>query len=158
MRNNGNILPLPSLKVRTHAMDGKPVAVVTVYPTQSPLVRDQGRTWVRVRPTVRLATPEEERRLDERTRAGSLPLDMRPAVGARRQDLDLEYLRRQYLPRDIAPEVLGQNAGTLPPATAFTAVTWQRDSARAALLAFGQDPQSWHPAHTCNSFVWMAGS
>jgi ATP-dependent DNA helicase RecG len=58
MRDDGNLLPLPSLSVEKRAAGGCEFAVVAVEPSTSPPVRDQGRVWIKVGPTVRQATPE----------------------------------------------------------------------------------------------------
>ena len=47
MRNDGNILPLPSITVRRRVLGGCEVAVVDVQPSQDTPVRYQGRVWVR---------------------------------------------------------------------------------------------------------------
>ena len=77
MKDDGNIMPIPSLvvekHVQKHILSGCEVAAILVEPSQSTPVRYQGRVWVRVGPTVRLATPEEEQRLSERRRAGERP-------------------------------------------------------------------------------------
>ena len=60
MKDDGNIMPVPSLVVQKHILSGCEIAVIVVEPSRSPPVRYQGRVWVRVGPTVRLATPEED--------------------------------------------------------------------------------------------------
>ncbi len=145
MRDDGNILPIPSMTVERRIIDGCEVVVVTVEPSLAPPVRYQGRIWVKVGPTVRLATPEEEQRLAERRRAADLPFDMRPARDASLDDLDLDYVRTQYLPRAVAQDILVQNRRSLDEQlrslrfTVGTSPTW------GALLAAGRDPQAWLP-------------
>ncbi len=145
MKDDGNILPLPSIVVEKRRLQGCDVAVVIVQPSRDTPVRYQGRVWVKVGPTVREASPEEERRLAERRRAGDLPFDLRPGAADSVDDLDLDFIRRHYLPNAVAPDVLERNqrpfveqirslrllAGDRP--------TW------GALLAFGRDPQRWIP-------------
>ena len=70
MRDDGNIIPLPSLTVQKRRLGGCEVAVLLVDPSWSPPVRYKGRVWVRVGPTARHATPQEEQRLAERRRRG----------------------------------------------------------------------------------------
>jgi len=109
MRSDGNIQPIPSMQVERRVLDGCPVAVIQVEPANDPPVRYQGRVWVKVGPTVQVATAEEERRLIERRRAGDLPFDLRPAGSADLEALDLGYIRRIYLPAVISPDVLQWN-------------------------------------------------
>lgn len=145
MRDDGNILPLPSMTVERRVIDGCEVVAIVVEPSANPPVRYQGRVWVKVGPTVRLATPEEEQRLAERRRAGDLPFDMRPVRDATLDDLDLDYARTQYLPRAVAQDVLEENRRPLEQQlrglrlVVGDAPTW------AGLLALGRDPQAWLP-------------
>jgi len=146
MRSDGSILPLPSMSVERRVLDGCPVAVIVVEPSADPPVRYQGRTWVRVGPTVREATPDEERRLLERRRAGNLPFDMRPAQGATlEEDLDLDYLAQQYLPRAVAAEVLERNGRPLAERLWSLRLARERTPVFGSLLGFGRDPQAWLP-------------
>ncbi len=89
MRSDGNILPLPSMTVEKKTIPEGDVAVIQVEPAANLPVRYQGRVWVKVGPTVQLATPEEEQRLIERRRAADLPFDMRPVAEASLDDLDM---------------------------------------------------------------------
>lgn len=145
MRDDGNILPLPSMMVRQHVLDGCAVAAILVEPSCDPPVRYQGRIWVKVGPTVRLATAEEERRLTERRRAGDLPFDMRPASEATLGDLDLDYLRNQYLSRAIAPDILERNERSVQEQVRSLRLAWRETPVFGALLGMGRDPQSWLP-------------
>ena len=72
MRDDGNIIPLPSITVQERILDGCEVAVVVVQPSLIPPVRYRGRVWVRIGPTTRQATVEEEQRLAERRTASDL--------------------------------------------------------------------------------------
>ena len=46
VETDGNIVPPPTLTVGKHVLRGRDVAVVTVWPADSPPVRLRGRTWV----------------------------------------------------------------------------------------------------------------
>jgi ATP-dependent DNA helicase RecG len=145
MRDDGNILPLPSITVERRVLDGCEIVAIVVEPSLDPPVRYQGRIWVKVGPTVRQATPDEEQRLSERRRAGDLPFDMRPARDATLETLDLDYARTQYLTRAVAQDVLEKNRRPLEQQlralrlVSGDAPTW------GALLGLGRDPQSWLP-------------
>jgi ATP-dependent DNA helicase RecG len=145
MRDDGNILPLPSIQVERRTVAGCDVAVVFVQPSRFPPVRYQGRVFVKVGPTVRLATPEEEQRLAERRRARDLPFDLRPVPDATLEDLDLDYLRTQYLPRAVAIEVLDQNRRPLPQQLQALRLVWADRPTYGAAIGFGRDPQAWVP-------------
>lgn len=145
MAHDGNILPLPSMAVEKRTLDGADVVVVVVEPSLDLPVRYQGRSFVKIGPTVRLATPEEEQRLTERRRASDLSFDMRPARGAQIDDLDLSYMQEQYLPRAVAPDVLEQNQRSLDQQLRSLRLLVEGAPCWGALLAFGRDPQRWLP-------------
>ena len=109
IRGEGNILPLPSMTVQRRQLNKCEVAVVTVEPSANPPVRYQGRVWVRIGPSVREGSPEDERLLGERRRAADLSFDSRPAHGMKIEDLDLDFLRNNYLPSAVAADVLERN-------------------------------------------------
>lgn len=95
--------------------------------------------------------------LTERRRGTDLSFDMRPCPGAALDDLDLDYLRLQYLPRAIAKEVLEQNKRPLlQQLTSLRLVTGEAPT-HGALLAFARDPQRWLPGAYVQ-FVRLAGT
>jgi ATP-dependent DNA helicase RecG len=100
---------------------------------------------VKVGPTVRLATPEEERRLHERRRSADLPFDMQPASGAAIDDLDIDYVRAQYLPRAVAPDVLEENQRALEMQMRSLRLLVNGTPSHGALLGLAIDPQRWLP-------------
>jgi ATP-dependent DNA helicase RecG len=150
MRSDGNILPFPLLAVHKKVIDGCEVVAVTVEPSDAPPVRFNGRTWIRVGPRRASATAEEERRLNEKRRAGDLPFDLRPLPSATIADLNLESFQQAYLPFTLAPEVLEENQRSL---------TQQLASVRFAtpepnlcptvlgVLVVGRDPIQFIPGH-----------
>ncbi|MBN1486600.1 MAG: putative DNA binding domain-containing protein [Anaerolineae bacterium] len=109
MRSNGNILPLPMMKVQKKEILGCKLAVVIVEPSYAPPVRYQGRVWIRVGPRRAVASIEEERRLSEKRRAGDLPFDLRLIHTASLNDLDCDLFQRTYLPSALSPEIIEQN-------------------------------------------------
>ena len=68
IKTDGNILPPPSLTVQKHRLKGAEMAVVTVVPSDAPPVRYKGRVWIRIGPSRRLATAQDERILSEKRR------------------------------------------------------------------------------------------
>jgi ATP-dependent DNA helicase RecG len=81
--------------------------------SDAPPVRFDGRTYIRVGPRRATATPEEERRLNEKRRARDLPFDLRPFISASIDDLNLDIFQREYLASALAPEVLDENQRSL---------------------------------------------
>lgn len=145
MRSDGNILPPPSLSIEKRRLLGRDVAVVVVPPSASPPVRYKGRVHVKVGPTTRTATEDEESRLAERRRAGDWPFDMRPASGSTLEDLDQDYIRSQYMPTAVAIEVL--EANHRPFAQQLRSLRLVRDDVPTfgAILGFAKDPRVWVP-------------
>ena len=145
MKDDGAIIPIPSLVVQKHILSGCAVAVILVEPSRSPPVRFRGRVWVRVGPTVRLATSEDEQRLSERRRAGERPFDQCPAPDASVEDLNVEYIKTHYLPQAVAQEILDDNQRPLDQQLRSLRLLVSRVPTWGALLGLGRDPQGWVP-------------
>lgn len=145
MKDDGSIMPIPSLIVQKHILSGCDVAVILVEPSQSTPVRYRGRVWVRVASTVRLATHEEEQRLSERRHTGERPFDQLPALGTSVGDLNIEYVETHYLPQAVAQEVLDDNQRSLDHQLRSLRLLVGRIPTWGALLGFGRDPQGWIP-------------
>lgn len=159
MRDDGNILPLPSMTVEKRRLQGAEMAVVIVEPSDSPPVRYKGITWIRVGPRLAIASVQEERRLSERRLHRNLPFDVRPQPAASLEDLNQTAFRNDYLPYAVDPHILLENQrsteeqlcslhfavpGT-PPVPTLT-----------GLLAIGNDPRQALPCHYIQ-FVRFAG-
>jgi len=145
MRSDGNILPMPSMQVERRILAGCTIAVVQVEPAANPPVRYQGRVWVKVGPTAQEATPEEEQRLIERRRARDLSFDLRPATSATLDALDMDYVRRTYIPAAISAEVLERNERPLPKQLRSLRLAVADCPTWGALIACAADPQAWVP-------------
>lgn len=109
MRDDGNIVPFPSMEVRKLAIDGVDVAAAVVQPHSSPPVAFRGRVWIRVGPRRAIATPDEERRLIERRRLANLAFDSRPLASAGVEDLAVDIFRTEVLPQLVDHAVLADN-------------------------------------------------
>jgi len=113
MKDDGKIQPFPSISIDKKLINGCEMAVVQVQPSNSPPVRLNGVTWIRVGPRRARATPEEEKRLAERRRSRDLPFDLQPVPSATIEDLDLELFEHEYLPHAIDPSVMAQNTRSM---------------------------------------------
>lgn len=156
--NDGNFLPTPSFVVEKRRFADGEVAAIFVEPALYPPVRYRGRAWVRVGPTVRQATPDEEQRLGERGPSRDLPFDCRPCPGATPADLDDRLLREHYLTRAVPGDAANENA---PPFEAWLRslrLLAPRDPSPTwgALLAFAYDPLEWLPGASVE-FVMIQG-
>lgn len=98
LRDQGTILPPPTMTVRKLRLDRGEVAVVEVRPSATPPVRFKGRVYIRVGPRRAIASLDEERRLNERRRSLDLPFDSRPIPGSSLADLDTYSFTAVLLP------------------------------------------------------------
>jgi len=108
-RSNGNIVPPPTLTVEKRQLKGADMGVVTVWPADAPPVRYRGRIWVRIGPSRRLATAQDERILSEKRRHRDRPFDVHPLPSARLEDLSRPLFEDVYLPGAFAPDILAAN-------------------------------------------------
>lgn len=145
-RSEGRLLPFPTMHVRRARFDGCEVAVVEVEPSDNPPVRLDGRTWIRVGPRRAIATAEEERRLVEKRRWGSLPYDAHGMRGATLDDLDLRRFQLEYLPVAVSPEVLIENQRTQDhQLRALRLILPDGTPTVTAILVLGIEPRRWIP-------------
>ena len=141
-----SITPFPEFSVRRASLDGCDIAIVEVQPSRNPPVRCDGRVWVRLGPTCRIATPDEERRLIEKRRWSTLPFDAQPVTGTNLSDLDLTRFRLEYLPALVSPDTIAQNQRTAEQQLrALRLVDREAVPTPTALLMLGVSPQSWFP-------------
>ena len=138
--------PFPSIDVRRMTIAGCELAAIIVHVASSPPIRYDGRIWVRVGPTTRVATPEEEQRLSERRRAAHLPFDVQPVANATLADLEFERFRREYLPNAVAPDVLEENHRELvQQLAALRLVTPDGEPTVVGILVLSNDPLRFFP-------------
>ena len=146
LREDGNILPLPSINVSKRVLDGIEIALVEVVPSTTPPVRYKGVVWIRVGPRRAMATPEEEARLAERRRSADLPFDARPLQSASLEDLDLDLFAQTYLPAALAPEVLDANDRSVEhQLAALRFATLDATPTAAGVISVGREPSLFVP-------------
>ena len=113
IRSDGNILPLPVMNTEKVETPDGDVLVVEVTPSFDTPVRYRGRTFIRIGPRKDIATIEEERILSERCAAALPTFDTRPCREAKLDDIDIDLIQREYMPRGIDAEVLSKDTRTL---------------------------------------------
>ena len=145
VRSNGDILPIPSIQVGKHTVNGCEIAVLQVEPASAPPVRYSGRVWVRVGPTTQEAGADDERVLCERARHANQSFDRRPTDGATLDDLDLRYFEEEYLPSALDPEVLRRNNRTTDERLASLRFLIDGVPTYGALLVLGREPRDFVP-------------
>ncbi len=148
IRSEGKILPFPVLQVNKRLLNGCELAVIIVEPSDAPPIRFEGRTWIRVGPRRATATPEEERRLNEKRRSRDLPFDLRPFMSASIDDLDLDTFEREYLTSALPPDVIEENQRSLAhKLVSLRFLTPEPNSRPTSLgiLVAGKDPRQFIP-------------
>lgn len=148
MRDDGNIVPFPSMTVQKRILSGCELAVVIVRPSDFPPVRYRGRVYVRVGPRRAIASPDEERRLAEKRRAGDIPFDMRPFSSAGIEDLDVGSFKDDYLPAAVSAEVLEQNQRDIVEQMASLRLVYSAETpvpTTLGILVLGKDPREFIP-------------
>ena len=148
IKTDGNIVPPPTLTVGKHMLRGRDVAVVIVWPADSPPVRHRGRTWVRVGPRRAVASAQDERILNEKRRHRDLHFDARPVPAAGLRDLRVGRFEDKYLPAAVDPETLAANdrstAERLAAAKMIVSVEESVPTV-AGVLVLGARPQDFLP-------------
>ncbi|MHB1157626.1 MAG: RNA-binding domain-containing protein [Phycisphaerales bacterium] len=147
LRDNGNILPLPTMHVFKDKTQGIDIAVVEVQPSDMPPVRYKQTVWIRTGPSKDRATSEQERRLEERRVDRARTWDTRACVEASLDDLALDLFKLNYLSRSVSREVLDENGRSIEQQLGSLRFYHQKLTAptNGAVLLFGKDPLSFFP-------------
>ena len=106
IRSDGNILPLPVMSTEKVVTEEGDVLVVEVTPSFDTPVRYRGRTFIRIGPRRDIASAEEERILAERCAASLPTFDTRPCRDAKLDDIDVDTIVKEYMPKAIDEETL----------------------------------------------------
>ena len=109
IKTDGNIVPPPTLTVEKRHLSGADMAVITVWPADSPPVKYKGRVHIRIGPRRGIASAQDERILNEKRRHRDRPFDVQPVRSAAFDDLDLARFQAEYLPAAVAPDILEAN-------------------------------------------------
>jgi len=141
LRSDGNILPLPSIRVGKVVLDAGELAVVEVDPSDLPPVRYRGRVCIRVGPRRADANEQEERILAERRTARAATFDVHPVSGATLSDISVR-LFDDYRNISVSSDVIAANHRTIEERLASQRFFDLRRGVPtvAGLLLFGTDP------------------
>lgn len=158
MRSDGGILPFPIMSVQKRRLNECSIVVAIVEPTENPPVRYRGRCWIRIGPRRAQATIEEEKRLIEKRRWGSLPFDMHGVPLATIDDLNMHRFGEEFLPSSISPEVLEENnRPMMDQMAALRLITKDDMPTVTAVLFLAKDVRQWLPGAYIQ-FVRFAGA
>ena len=109
IRTDGNILPQPTMTVEKFIFEKGDLIVVEVRPSDFPPIRYRGRVWVRVGPRKSLATEAEEKILTEKRLSNVHTFDGMPCIGTTIADLDVGLIKRDFLPKAVAEDILAED-------------------------------------------------
>ena len=110
-------------------------------------MRYRGRTFIRIGPRRDIASAEEERILSERCAACLPTFDTRPCRDSKLEDIDVDTIVREYMPKAIASDVLAGDSRPLKEQLAslhLFNMQWDRPT-YAALIMFGRNPRYFMP-------------
>ena len=147
IRSDGNILPLPVMSTEKVVTEDGDVLVVEVSPSFDTPVRYRGRTFIRIGPRRDIASAEEERILAERCAASLPTFDTRPCREAKLDDIDVDTIVKEYLPKAIDEETLAGDKRPLKEQLAslhLFNMQWDCPT-YAALIIFGRNPKYFMP-------------
>ena len=106
IRSDGNILPLPMMSVERFEFAEGDLLVVEVSPALFPPVRYRGRTFIRIGSRRDIATESKERVLLEKRTSYMATFDAMPCFGSSLKDIDVQFVRDEYLPQIIDADIL----------------------------------------------------
>lgn len=159
IKADGNIVPPPSLLVEKRHLRGHDVAVITIWPCDTPPARFKGRIHVRWGPRRGLATAQDERILNERRRHRDRPFDVQPVRESALDEIDRVRFEQEYLPALVARDVLATNDRSYEQKLAATKMVLDESEpvpTVLGLLVVGKSPSDWLPgAYT--QFLRLAG-
>lgn len=148
IKTDGKVIPLPTLTVCKRTLKGSEMAVVCVWPADSPPVRYEGRIWIRVGPRRGLASTQDERILNEKRRYRDLHFEAHPVSAATLVDLSRPIFEQEYLPNAVAPDVLSANERTYEQRLASCGMVVAADEpvpTILGLLVCGISTRTWLP-------------
>ncbi|CAN5175516.1 helix-turn-helix domain-containing protein [soil metagenome] len=146
IKTDGRIVPPPTLTVHKRIVGGAPMAVVTVWPADSPPVSFDGRIWIRIGPRRGRASAQDERVLNEKRRFRDLHFEAHPVSAAALSELSRSVFEQEYLPNAFAPDVLLANARSVEQRLAACGMVASADEpipTVLGLLVLGITPRTW---------------
>ena len=143
IRTDGNILPQPTMTVEKFSFDEGDVLVAEVQPSEFPPVRYRGRVWVRVGSRKSIATEAEEKILTEKRLSNVHTFDAMPCLGTSIDDLDVALIRKEFLPKAVAEDILGEDKRDITDQLASLGLYDLRYNCptNGAIVLFGRNPE-----------------
>ncbi|HTB80293.1 MAG TPA: ATP-binding protein [Opitutaceae bacterium] len=146
IKTEGKTVPPPTLTVEKRTLKGAEMAVVCVWPADAPPVRYEGRIWIRVGPSRRLAGAQDERILNEKRRYRDLHFEAHPISSCPLSELSQPMFEQEYLPNAVAPDVLAANSRSYEQQLAscgMIASVSEPVPTVLGVLCLGKSPRTW---------------
>ncbi len=143
IRTDGNILPQPTMTVEKFSFKQGDLLVVEIQPSEFPPVRYRGRVWVRVGPRKSIASEAEEKILTEKRLSNVRTFDAKPCLGTSLQDLDVPLIRKEFLPKAVAEDILIEDKRSIEDQLASLGFFDLRYNCptMGAIVLFGNNPE-----------------
>ena len=143
IRTDGNILPQPLITVEKFTFETGDLLVAEVQPSEFPPVRYRGRVWVRVGPRKSIASEAEEKILTERRLSNIRTFDAKPCLGTSLQDLDVSLIKKDFLPKAVAEDILTEDKRSIEEQLASLGFFDLRYNCPTigAIILFGNNPE-----------------
>lgn len=147
IRGDGNLQPFPIIKVEKQSVEECEIIVVQVQPSKNPPMRYKNCCWVRIGPSVRMASEGEEKILTEKRQAGNLPEDMKGLSDTDIEiDLNVDFFKKQYLPSAVSSEIFSANNRDLKTQMrSLRLLDHHFKPTMTAILILGKHPRQWFP-------------
>lgn len=144
---DGGIVPTLAPRIYQLDVNGKAIGIIEVKQSERRPHRANNICYIRIGPTTRKATPDEEFELVRRS--GRFPFDMMPVREAAVRDLDMLKFEQEFLAKRVSSGILSVNHRS-PIEWAENLKFLVREGDRliptvAAILLFGKNPQSLLP-------------
>lgn len=154
-----SVVPTVAPEIYPVRIDDACVIVVEVKRSDRRPHRANNVCYIRVGPTTRKASPDEE--FDLVRRSGRFPYDMMPVRPAAVEDVDLTKFERDFLPKRLSAEAMTLGNGRSAAEWAEHLRFLVREGDRlvptvAAILLFGKRPQAFLP-HACVDYMQFQG-
>ena len=147
IKHSGSLQPLPVILVQILPIDQYEILAIQVQPSKNPPMRYNNRCWIRIGPSVQLASEQEEKNLLEKRQAGNLPEDMKGVFNATiEDDLNMDFFKTQYLPFAVSNEVFSANNREIKTQMrSLRLLDYEFKPTMTAILLLGKHPRHWFP-------------
>ena len=149
IKTDGKLTPPPTLTVAKRNLRGHDVAIVTVWPSDAPPVRLDGRIWIRTGPRRGQASAQDERILNEKRRYKDRSFDTHLIPAATLGELNKSYFENDFLPQAVARDVLDANGRSYEERLASLGMIASVEEicpTVTGLMTLGSSPRTWIPS------------